>query len=203
MKKILIIDYQMSNMFSIKNALIKLGYDCIVSNNRKYLTEADIAILPGVGAFPEAMSKLQKLDLIDPIKEFVNKSKKIIGICLGMQLLYEFSDEFKETKGLALIKGSVKKINETKKNLLVPHIGWNNVNLNNSNDFQEYDNKRFYFVHSYYCKNDNKDDILMQTDYLGLSFTSMVVKKNIYACQFHPEKSGAQGLSLLNDIILK
>ena len=203
MKKILIIDYQMSNMFSIKNALISLGYDCIVSNNKKHLMEADIAILPGVGAFPEAMNQLHKLDLVEPIKEFVNKSKKIIGICLGMHLLYEVSDEFKETRGLALIKGSVKKINETKKNILVPHIGWNKVKLNNTNEYSKYDNKRFYFVHSYYCKNDNENDIIMQTDYSSLNFTSMIKKKNIYACQFHPEKSGIQGLSLLNDIISK
>ena len=203
MKKIIIIYYQMSNIFSIKNALINLGYECIVSHKKKDLLEADIAILPGVGAFPEAMNQLNHLDLIEPIKEFVNRSNKLIGICLGMHLLYEFSNEFKKTKGLGLIKGSVEKINKIKKNLLVPHIGWNTVNLINSMEFKKYDSQRFYFVHSYYCKNNEESDIVMKTKYLDLNFTSMIIKENIYACQFHPEKSGTQGLSLLNDMLKK
>lgn len=202
MKKILIIDYQASNMFSIKNALNNLGYECIVSSDKKYFTEVDIAILPGVGAFPEAMNQLKILDLIEPIKEFINNSKKIIGICLGMHLLFEYSNEFKKTKGLELIEGTVEKISSLKKNLVIPHTGWNKVRINNASEYMQYNNKRFYFVHSYYCKNNNKSDIIMKTNYFDLNFTSMIIKKNIYACQFHPEKSGLDGLALLNDIII-
>ena len=199
----MIIDYHMSNMFSIQNALINLGYDCIVSDEKNELLESDIAILPGVGAFPEAMKKLIKLDLAEPIKEFASKSKKIIGICLGMHLLFESSDEFEDTKGLGLINGCVKRINEEDKQLVIPHIGWNTVKITNDKMFKKYQNNRFYFVHSYYCKNSNKNNEIMKTNYKGLNFTSMVVKNNIYACQFHPEKSGVQGLSLLNEMLSK
>ena len=198
MKKIIIIDYKISNMFSIKNALRVLGYEAIVSNDKKILLESDIAILPGVGAFPEAMKKLHDFDLVEPIKEFVLKKKILIGICLGMHLLFDYSDEFQHTSGLGLIKGEVVKINNSNKNIVIPHMGWNNLIINKNLFFKDFDYKKFYFVHSYFVKNSYSQDIVSLTNYFDVQIPSIMAKKNILTFQFHPEKSGKNGLSLLS-----
>ena len=197
MKKIIIIDYNISNMFSIKNALSILGYEAIVSNDKKILLESDIAILPGVGAFPEAMKKLNDFDLVEPIKEFVFNKKLLIGICLGMHLLFDYSDEFEHTSGLGLIKGEVVKINNYNKKIVIPHMGWNNLIINNNLLFKDFDYKKFYFVHTYFVKNYYNQDIVSLTNYFDVKIPSIMAKKNILTFQFHPEKSGKNGLSLL------
>ena len=201
MKKITIIDYKMSNMFSLENALKSLGYQAVVSNDKKTLLESDIAILPGVGAFPEAMHKLNHFDLIKPIKDFVDQSKILIGICLGMHLLFEFSDEFEHTPGLGLMKGEVTKINKFDRDLIIPHMGWNNLVINENHTFKDYNNKKFYFVHSFYVNNYNAQDVVSSTNYFNIKIPSIMVKKNILTFQFHPEKSGKNGLSLLNKVL--
>lgn len=198
MKKIIIIDYKISNMFSIENALRSLGYQTIVSNDKKILLDSDIAILPGVGAFPEAMKKLHHFDLVEPLKEFVQKKKILIGICLGMHLLFDYSDEFEHTSGLGLIKGEVMKINNLNDKIIIPHMGWNNLIINDNLFFKDFDNKKFYFVHSYFVNNYNNQDIVSLTNYFDIKIPSIIAKKNILTFQFHPEKSGKSGLSLLS-----
>tara|TARA_Y100001970_G_scaffold292492_1_gene433999 strand:- start:3208 stop:3789 length:582 start_codon:yes stop_codon:yes gene_type:complete len=188
-------------MFSLENALTNLGYSTIVSNDKKTLLESDVAILPGVGAFPEAMSKLKYFDLIEPIKDFVNQSKILIGICLGMHLLFEFSDEFQHTAGLGLMKGNVAKINNTNEDVIIPHMGWNNLTILNNQYFRDFDRKKFYFVHSFHIDNYNKEDLVSLTNYFNIQIPSIMVKKNILAFQFHPEKSGKNGLSLLDKVL--
>ena len=201
MKKITIIDYKTSNMFSLENALKSLGHQTIVSNDKKTLLESDIAILPGVGAFPEAMQKLNHFDLIKPIKDFVDQSKILIGICLGMHLLFEFSNEFEHTQGLGLIKGSVTKINNLNNNIVIPHMGWNNLIIDNNQSFKDFNYKKFYFVHSYYVKDYDDEDLVSFTNYFNIAIPSIIKKKNILTFQFHPEKSGKNGLSLLEKVL--
>ena len=201
MTKITIIDYKMSNMFSLENALRSLGYLTTVSNNKKTLLESDIAILPGVGAFPEAMNKLKHYDLIEPIKDFVQQSKILIGICLGMHLLFEFSDEFQHTSGLGLMKGNVTKINKSKRDIITPHTGWNDLIISNNQYFKDFDKKKFYFVHSFYVNHYKNEEVVSLTEYFDIKIPSIMVKKNILSFQFHPEKSGKNGLSLLNKVL--
>ena len=197
--KIAIIDYQLSNMFSLQNALLYLGYESFITSNNKDLMKSDIAILPGVGSFPEAIQKIQSLNLDKGIKEFIQTKRKFIGICLGMHLLFEESEEIKKTKGLQILQGKVKKIPQ-EKNYKVPHVGWNSVNTKNS-FLNEFDKKNFYFVHSYYAKSQNNNIVASNTNYGKLNFTSMVLYQNIIACQFHPEKSSNNGLELLKKMI--
>ena len=201
--KVVIVDYQLSNIFSLVNALNYLQIRSKVSSNKIDIKSADAIILPGVGSFPEAMEQLEKLDLIDALKNFIKTGKPFIGICLGFQLLFSKSYEFKITKGLNIFNGEVKKFDE--KNNKVPHIGWNNLELNNNLNNQlvkkiNFENS-YYFVHSYYVKpNDNKI-ILTFTDYEKTIFCSSILKENIFACQFHPEKSGLNGIKLLKNFL--
>ena len=202
--KVVIVDYQLSNIFSLVNALNYLQIRNKVSSNKIDIKFADALILPGVGSFPEAMGQLESLDLIDALKNFIKSGKPFIGICLGFQLLFSKSHEFKITKGLNIFDGEVKKFDE--KNNKVPHIGWNNLELNNNlNKYQimkklNFENN-YYFVHSYYVKpNDNKI-ILTFTDYEKTKFCSSILKENIFACQFHPEKSGLNGIKLIKNFL--
>ncbi len=199
MKKILIVDYKMNNLFSIYNSIKYLGYDVKVSSNHKSINRSDIIILPGVGSYPVAMQRLKKLNLIEPIKEFAKKEKKIIGICLGMQLLFNYSEEIKKTKGLGLIDGQIKSIKKYRSSMIVPHVGWNNIIIKKKLDskIMSFNGKNFYFVHSFYPTLKNSKNNIFYTNYNKLLFTSMVIQNNIIACQFHPEKSGSNGLNLL------
>lgn len=199
--KIIIIDYQLGNLFSVKQACEAIGLSPLISSSKVDIKNADALILPGVGAFIEAMKNLKDLDLIDIIKEKVNSGTPLFGICLGLQLLFSESEEFGSQIGLNLIKGSIKRFpNEINgKKINVPHISWNSIykyenewiktplNHLTENDFM-------YFVHSYYVLPTNKECILTLTNYDGIEFCSSVNYKNIFATQFHPEKSAAKGI---------
>lgn len=195
MKKIGIIDYGMGNLHSVKNALDFIGADSFVSDNVEELSKADGLILPGVGAFPDAMDRLRETGLDTFIKEYV-KNKPLIGICLGMQLLFDKSYEFRECEGLGLIGGEVVKIEES--GLRVPHMGWNEITIVNKSPLTETlkDGDQVYFVHSYKAKVRDRADLVAVTDY-GSETTAIVARGNVYGCQFHPEKSETVGLNIL------
>lgn len=187
-----IIDYGAGNLFSVKNALDYLGIENKITKNAEDLRAADRLILPGVGAFPDAMRMLNESGLVGVIKEEVQK-KPLLGICLGMQMLFEKGYEFEETDGLGLIKGSVKLM--TPENLAVPHIGWNELELNKPCKLLENGGEYVYFVHSYAadCPSEN---VAAYCDY-GMKIPALVFNGNVYGAQFHPEKSGETGLEML------
>ena len=196
-----IIDYKISNMFSIKNALDKLGFSNQITSDQEVLLNSDAAILPGVGSFPEAMKQLKKLNLDNPIKDFIKSKRKFMGICLGLQLLFTRSEEFENTNGLNIIRGEVKKLKLENKKLIIPHLGWNktmfiNNKINIKNKFLK--DNHFYFVHSFYVDPQDKSIISSITKYGEINFCSSILNDNIFACQFHPEKSREQGLSLFD-----
>ncbi len=195
MKKIGIIDYGMGNLHSVKNALDFIGANSFVSDDINELSNADGLILPGVGAFPDAMERLVNLGLDKFIKEFV-KTKPLIGICLGMQLLFDKSFEFRECEGLSLIGGEVVKIEE--EGLKVPHMGWNELKIINPCAIIDTlsDGDQVYFVHSYRANVKNRANLVAVTDY-GSDTTAIVASGNVYGCQFHPEKSETVGLNIL------
>lgn len=195
---IAIIDYGAGNLFSVKNALDFLGYENKITASADDLKAADRLILPGVGAFPDAMRMLGESGLIGVIKEEVQK-KPLLGICLGMQMLFEKGYEFGETEGLGLIKGTVKLM--TPENLPIPHIGWNSLELNERCPLLELEaasaggGEYVYFVHSFAadCPSEN---VAAYCDY-GMKVPALVFSGNVYGAQFHPEKSGETGLNIL------
>ena len=194
---IAIIDYGAGNIFSVKNALDHLGIESELTNDKRKLEQADALILPGVGAFPAAMQKLNESGLVETIKEQSQK-KPFLGICLGMQLLFEKSFEFGEQEGLSLIKGYVDKIEEPE--LVIPHMGWNKLEYNDECKLLEGlgDNEYVYFVHSYkaFCGDEN---LFAYCEY-GHKVPAVVGDgKFVYGCQFHPEKSGKTGLKILEN----
>jgi len=201
---IAVIDYKMSNMFSIKNALDYLGYNCIITSDFKLILDADGAVLPGVGSFPEAMQHLYDLKLVDVIKEFVSSGKPFMGICLGLQLLFSRSDEFEKCEGLDIIKGEVDSFSKYIQSRPIPHVGWNTI-MNNNIIKKPYKNLKFinneyyYFVHSHFVKPDDNENIFTYTSYANHKFCSSIMKDNIFASQFHPEKSGVRGLNILKN----
>lgn len=204
--KIHIINSGVSNISSVANMVKWVGYDPVISTNLKKVTQYDKIIFPGIGNFGKAISNLEKLGLIDQINECVIEKKiNFLGICLGMQLLMEGSEESPGVKGLGLIKGKVLKFDfnqlNKKKLLKIPHIGWNKILINKeSSIFKNYDNKRsrYYFVHSYYVKCKSDDNVLAVSNY-GYDFHSMINKENVYGFQFHPEKSLRYGANLINN----
>ncbi|AFS78762.1 imidazole glycerol phosphate synthase HisH [Gottschalkia acidurici 9a] len=189
-----IIDYGVGNLNSVHKALEKLGFQVNVTNNIQEINNSKAIILPGVGAFNDAMENLKKSNLIQCIRENVDKGKPLLGICLGMQLLYEKSFEDGEWEGLGFLKGEVVKFNEDVK---IPHMGWNRLKINKNNDVLKYikEEDYVYFVHSYYAKS-NFDEVIAYSDY-GVKVPGIVSRGNIYGMQFHPEKSGDVGLNLL------
>lgn len=204
-----IIDYEMGNLFSVKQACESVGLQAFITSEKKEFLKADAAILPGVGAFGDAMETLNRLDMINPILDFVQSGRPFMGICLGMQLLMRESEEFGKYSGLDIVNGAVVKlpvkIDKDKTRSKVPQVGWNRVYepLNASKDFWSdsplqgiCDGEFMYFVHSFYCKLDNSDALLSYTRYSGTDYCSSILWKNIFACQFHPEKSSTQGLSI-------
>lgn len=195
---IVIIDYGVGNLASVKNALDKLGLNCKISSDTKIIQKAAALILPGVGAAGQGMKNLKKLGLDKIIIEEIKKGKPFLGICLGMQLLFEKSDEG-DAKCLNILKGSVKKFKKMKK---VPQIGWNQINIQQKiNLFKNInDDSYFYFVNSFYCLPKDKKVIAGLTNY-GETFASIVVKKNVVGVQFHPERSGKIGFQLLENFV--
>lgn len=200
---IAIIDYNMGNLASVQNAFAKLGKDTVVENDPQKFAAYDKIVLPGVGAFGDAMEHLRQRDMIDSIKEFAASGKPVLGICLGMQLLFQSSEEFGEHEGLGLIKGDVKAFDTTKfrENLKVPHMGWNRMFTKEHPLFKGLDENHYlYFVHTYHVHCANEDDIIGQTEY-GYRFTSAVAHENIMGIQPHPEKSHKNGLQILENFI--
>lgn len=191
-----IIDYGAGNLFSVKNALDFLGVKNIISSRKEDIKNADRLILPGVGSFPDAMEKLYEKDLITTIKEESAK-KPLLGICLGMQILFEEGTEFINAKGLGLIEGRVDELKAP--GMKIPHMGWNDLKKENdcplSHGIDE--NEMVYFVHSYKAVT-STDNISLYTNY-GQLVPGLVFKENVYGCQFHPEKSGEAGLKILNN----
>lgn len=197
---IAIIDYGFGNTGSILNMLKKIGYDGIITKDLDAMKRADKLILPGVGSFDHGMQALRNLDLEKPLGEMVLIDKKpILGICLGMQLMTNSSEEGKD-KGLGWIDASTIKFQVTSEHERIPHMGWNEVEvMKNSILSQDFDaTYRYYFVHSYYIKCHNKADVLLETEYIH-RFTSAFQKDNIFGVQFHPEKSHKFGMKLLGN----
>lgn len=194
---IAIVDYGAGNIFSVKNALDYLGLDCKLTSDKDEIKAADAVILPGVGAFPAAMAMLEKSGLIDTIKEEAVK-KPLLGICLGMQMLFEKGYEFEECDGLGLIKGSVRYMDEP--DLIIPHMGWNKLEKLNDCKLLENigDDEYVYFVHSYKaeCADEN---IAAYSEYGGRVPALVFDGKFVYGAQFHPEKSGDTGLKILKN----
>lgn len=198
---IAIVDYNMGNLASVQNAFAKIGVQTVIESNPEKFKEYDKLILPGVGAFGDAMQHLREREMIEAIKEFAASSKPILGICLGMQLLFESSEEFGEHEGLGLIKGKVVAFDNSKfKNALkVPHMGWNRMFTKEHPLFKGLDEEHYlYFVHSLHVVCTNKEDSIGKTFY-GYEFTSAVAHKNIMGIQPHPEKSHENGLKILEN----
>ncbi|HEY4696163.1 MAG TPA: imidazole glycerol phosphate synthase subunit HisH [Candidatus Hydromicrobium sp.] len=194
---IAIINYNMGNISSVENAFNKIGADIRVTSNARVINNAEALILPGVGAYKDACKSLEKLNMIEILKENIRK-KVFLGICLGMQLLFEYSLENGKNTGLGILKGSVEKIPSVVK---VPHMGWNQLKIlkKDSKIFSGIEEgKNFYFVHSYRVIPRNKDIISSTTDY-GMEIVASIEYDNIYGFQFHPEKSSADGLKILEN----
>lgn len=205
--KVAIVDYKMSNLFSIKNALDKIGIKSFITSNPKEILSSDGAILPGVGSFPEAMNHINNLELPPALIEFISSGKPFMGICLGMQILFSQSDEFEKTAGLDIIHGFVQPLSRQDHIKLVPHVGWNKVYKNDSRELPKIfdsieDSSHFYFVHSFYANPNSDDVVATYTEYNNFKFCSSIAKDNLFASQFHPEKSGVEGLKLLENFFV-
>lgn len=206
--QIAIIDYEMGNLFSVKRACEQAGLDVLITADASVIMSSDAAILPGVGAFGDAMDNLRRLDLVVPIKEFVKTGKPFMGICLGMQLLMSDSEEFGYHKGLNIIEGSVVRFpaeNREGGKIKVPHVGWNKIFQPSSEDLTYWNESPLknimsgefmYFVHSYYAVPSDKRAVLSTTTYEGTQFCSGIFLRNVFACQYHPEKSAAEGIKI-------
>ena len=200
MKNITIVDYGCGNLLSIKRGLEKIGYNSKISDNANDILSSTHLILPGVGAFGNAMDLLKKKTLEKTLKKYaIEKNKPLLGICLGMQLLLSRGYEFGKFNGLNFIPGDVKNINEVSKiQLKVPNIGWNNIQINKNNKlYNHFNNLSFYFVHSYVSITENKADTVAYCNYFDADIPSIIQKNKIIGCQFHPEKSGENGLKFL------
>ena len=213
--KAAIVDYGMGNLFSVKHACEYTGMKANITSIPKEIMDADIVILPGVGAYGDAMRALKKLDLISPLREVVSAGIFLFGICLGMQLLMTESHEFGRHSGLGIIAGPVVRFEnpaESLKTLKVPQVGWNRIS--NKNGLHEYNSswanspleglsngEYMYFVHSYYPRPEDPAVILSVTSYGQVEFCSSLWYKNIFASQFHPERSGPKGLQIYKNIV--
>ncbi len=189
-----IIDYGAGNLHSVKNALDFLGAESEITGDREKIEKASHIILPGVGAFGDAMKSMEKSGLIETVKKAADGTKPFLGICLGLQLLFESSEESPGVEGLGIFKGSVVKIPD--RGFKIPHMGWNNISLTKKSRILP-DNEPFvYFVHSYYIQPADKNVVLARTEY-GEVLDIAVERGNVFATQFHPEKSGDAGMEIL------
>ncbi|MGG7178683.1 imidazole glycerol phosphate synthase subunit HisH [Clostridium paraputrificum] len=196
---IVIIDYGMGNLKSVFNALKKIECECKISSSIDDIRNADGLILPGVGAFKDCMDNLKKSGLPSVIKEEVSKGKPLLGICLGMQMLFEKGYEVEEREGLGLLKGEVVKMVDQK--VKIPHIGWNNLEKNREDSLFDglNDDAYVYYVHSYYAQGFRNEDLVGYSNYGTLKIPGLVRKDNVIGAQFHPEKSGEIGLNILKN----
>ncbi|KFZ39438.1 MULTISPECIES: imidazole glycerol phosphate synthase subunit HisH [Thermoactinomyces] len=191
---IVIVDYGMGNLHSVSKALERMGYDSVIASDRETILEADAIILPGVGAFGKAMYELTQRDLAAVIKEAARRNKPVLGICLGMQLLFTSSDEHGYHQGLNLLPGHVVRFEGEYR---IPHMGWNWLSFKHPHPlFKGLEEGHVYFAHSYHIQADNPEDVIATTDY-HQTVAAVVTRGNIYGMQFHPEKSGKLGLALL------
>ena len=202
-KQVVIIDYGLGNLFSVNQACQKVGLNVKISNIKEEIKNADAIILPGVGAFIEAMNNLEKMDLVNTIKVSVENGKPFFGICLGMQLIFSKSEEFGSGNGLDLIPGFIKKFPTTlnEQIIKVPQIAWNKIysfkkKWLDTPLFDIKENEFMYFVHSYYAEPLFEESILTRTNYSDIEYCSAVMKDNIFATQFHPEKSAEKGIKI-------
>ena len=198
MSRIAIIDYGVGNLFSLKSSFAAIGQEAIVTSDVTTLKNASRIILPGVGAFGDAAAKLRACGMADFLKEEAKTGKPIMGICLGMQMLFDKSFEYGEYEGLGLIPGEIRPIaNVIPAGLKIPHIGWNALHLRGQNPLLKYvkEGDCVYFVHSFYGA--NCDESVIATAEYGAELTAAVARDNVMGCQFHPEKSGPVGLSIL------
>ena len=204
---VVIVDSEAGNLFSVQHACKIVGLNPVITNKPEDIRKADALILPGVGAFGDAMKNLRKLDLVQPLREFAASGRPFMGICLGMQILFSKSEEFGNHEGLNLIDGNVVKfpsVNDTGSKIKVPQIGWNQIfypleveNAWDGTPLEQIINGEFmYFVHSYYACPLNSENGLAVTEYEGLKYCSAVIKENIFATQFHPEKSAIEGIKI-------
>ncbi|MBQ7359216.1 MAG: imidazole glycerol phosphate synthase subunit HisH [Lachnospiraceae bacterium] len=198
---IAIIDYDAGNVKSVEKALQFLGEEVIITRDKEQILSADKVVLPGVGAFGDAMEKLHGYGLVDVIKEVVAKKTPFIGICLGLQLLFDSSEESPGVSGLGILPGKIVRIPE-KDGLKVPHIGWNSLTYPNKGRLYQgiEEDSYVYFVHSYYLQADDPSIVVAQTQY-GVDIQASVEKDNVFACQFHPEKSSSVGMTILKNFI--
>ena len=197
-----IIDYGLSNINSIANAIDKLNYKFEIINKAKNLDKYEKIILPGVGSFPHAMKNLKKKKLIEPLVNFIHNDKKpFLGICLGMQLLYESSSEGTQSKGLGILNGSVKRLVPTS-NFRSPNMGWREIKIKKKSILLNniIDKPIFYFVHKFACYSDDKECVIAELNYIK-TFDCVIEKNNIFATQFHPEKSEKIGFQVLNNFL--
>ena len=196
-----IIDYDAGNIKSVQKAIEYLGEEVIITRDAEVILNASRVILPGVGAFGYAMEKLHKYNLVDVIREVVKREIPFLGICLGLQLLFETSDETPGVQGLGILKGKIKRIPDNGE-LKIPHIGWNSLSFPNKGRLYEGISQEsyVYFVHSYYLDAEDKDIVVATTEY-GTTIHASVEQGNVFACQFHPEKSSSVGLKILDNFL--
>ncbi|MDR0287027.1 MAG: imidazole glycerol phosphate synthase subunit HisH [Clostridiales bacterium] len=193
-----LIDYGAGNLKSVENALVFLGQECCITCDRDEIMTADRVILPGVGSFGEAMANIKSKNLVKTIEDVIGSTKPFLGICLGLQLLFEYSEESPGIPGLGIYKGGIKRFSDEV--LKVPQIGWNSLDIKKSGGIFKGipQNSYVYFVHSYYLKAEDLSIVASMTDYVTL-FHSAIEDRNVSACQFHPEKSGKTGLRILKN----
>ena len=196
-----IIDYDAGNIKSVEKAVKYLGEEVVITRDKDVILSSEKVILPGVGAFGDAMGKLKDYNLVQTIYDVVEKNTPFLGICLGLQLLFENSDETPGVAGLGILKGDIIKI-PVKEGMKIPHMGWNSLNIKEGATlFQGIEeNPYVYFVHSYYLKAKNENEVAATTEY-GVEIHASVEKDNLFACQFHPEKSGGVGLQILKNFL--
>lgn len=198
MKKVVIIDYGMGNLYSVKNALLAVGAEPVVTSDRDVIAAAERVILPGVGAFGDCMANLEKSGLIPIIRQLLDSGRPFLGICLGMQLLFEGSDEAPGVAGLGYFKGQVKYLPTS---LKIPHMGWNKLELRSPSPLLAGAGGEYvYFVHSFHAEPEDKSIITSVCDY-GMEVTASVGRGSVQAFQFHPEKSSRVGMQLLKNFV--
>ncbi len=208
-KKITIVDYGLGNLFSVRHSFNCLGVETIISSDPNEIRNAEALVLPGVGAFGAAMKTLNETGLTQALREFIMGGKPFLGVCLGLQLLFEKSEEFGNTDGLGIIKGTIRKFTHNDQNgkpVRVPQIGWNRIlTPDGTSEWQESpltglrSGEYMYFVHSYYASPNDSQDVLTETEYEGFRYCSAIQNQNVFAVQFHPEKSAKEGLKIYNN----
>ncbi len=201
--KVAIVDYGLGNLFSVQYACRAVGLECIITHDRELIQRSAGIILPGVGAFGDAMANLKKLDLVGVLKDCVHMHKPFFGICLGMQLLLSQSEEFGIHPGLDIIRGKVIRFDQGRdqRAVKIPQVGWNRIRINPGHPGAKegllkgiHDEEFMYFVHSYYAVPEDENLVLTKTSYEGIAYCSSFLKDSVLAVQFHPEKSGSEGL---------